>query len=41
MLETVGVPKLAIIPEYIYDLPFNEWWIFYGGVVLVFNTVTR
>ena len=41
MLETVGIPRLGFIPSYVYELPFNQWWLVYGGVVLVFNTVQR
>jgi len=39
MFATVGVPKYEFIPEYIYNLPFNEWWMVQGGIVLVLNTV--
>jgi ethanolaminephosphotransferase len=41
MLATVGVPKQTWISESIYEMPFNEWYMLYGGVVLVFNTVQR
>ena len=41
MLESIGVEKQSAIPELIYNLSWNEWWIFYGGVVLVFNTLSR
>jgi ethanolaminephosphotransferase len=41
MLQTVGIPKLEIVPQFIYDLPFYEWYMFYGGIVLVFNTLLR
>lgn len=41
MLQTIGVAKSDLIPEYIYKLPFNEWYMVYGGVVLVFNTLQR
>lgn len=41
MLETIGVEKQSAIPEIIYNLSWNEWWMFYGGVVLVFNTLSR
>ena len=41
MLETIGVPDMAIIPDFLYELPFAQWWLVYGGVVLVFNTVQR
>ena len=41
MFETLGVAKHGIIPDYIYELPFNEWYMVYGGVVLVANTLQR
>ena len=41
MLQTVGIPKIAMIPDYIYNLPFTQWYMVYGGLVLVFNTVSR
>jgi ethanolaminephosphotransferase len=41
LLETVGVSKSAAIPDAIYNLAWNEWYMVYGGVVLVFNTVSR
>lgn len=41
MFQTLGVPQYSIIPDRVYNLPFNEWWIVYGGIVLVFNTVER
>lgn len=40
-LEALGVEKYTAIPEIIYNLSWNEWWIFYGGIVLVFNTFSR
>jgi ethanolaminephosphotransferase len=39
MFPTVGIPKYAFIPEYIYNLPFNEWYMVQGGFVLVLNTI--
>ena len=41
MLNTVGIPNYDFIPQYIYDMPFAQWYMVYGGVVLVFNTVQR
>ena len=41
MFETMGLPKYNIIPNVVYDLPFNQWWIIYAGVILVFNTIQR
>jgi ethanolaminephosphotransferase len=39
MFPTVGIPKYAFIPEYVYNLPFNEWYMVQGGFVLVLNTI--
>jgi ethanolaminephosphotransferase len=39
MFRTVGIPKYEIIPEYVYELPFNEWYMVQGGVVLILNTI--
>ena len=41
MFETIGVAKHSAIPDLIYNLSWTEWWIFYGGLVLVFNTLSR
>ena len=41
MLQTFGVAKHGIIPDYIYDMHFSQWYMVYGGVVLVANTVQR
>ena len=41
MFRTIGIPKSAAIPDLMYELPFNQWYMFYGGVVLVLNTVQR
>ncbi|KAI9668329.1 MAG: hypothetical protein M1829_005533 [Trizodia sp. TS-e1964] len=40
MLQTIGISKYDIIPEYIYELPFTHWYMVYGGLVLVFNTIS-
>lgn len=39
MFQTLGVPHFAFIPDFIYNLAFNEWYILQGGSVLVLNTV--
>lgn len=39
-LKTLGIPKYGFIPQELYDLPFTLWYMFYGGVVLVYNTVS-
>lgn len=41
LLQTLGVAKYSFIPEYLYQLPFNEWYMVYGGIVLCFNTLQR
>jgi len=39
MLRTMGLPKYDSVPEYIYELPFNEAYMIQGGIVLVLNTI--
>ncbi|KAI9799330.1 MAG: hypothetical protein M1825_004823 [Sarcosagium campestre] len=39
LLQTIGVPNYAFIPDYVYELPFTEWYMVYGGFVLVGNTL--
>lgn len=39
MLRTVGIPKLAFIPDVVYELGFSEWFMVQAGVILVLNTV--
>lgn len=41
MLETLGVAKHGTIPDSIYEMPWNQWYMVYGGIVLVANTVQR
>ncbi|KAL9126368.1 MAG: hypothetical protein Q9217_004570 [Psora testacea] len=41
LLQTVGVSKHSAIPEAVYDMAWNEWYMVYGGLVLVFNTLSR
>ena len=38
MLPTLGLPKTALIPDALYQQSWADWYIFYGGVVLVYNT---
>ncbi|GAB7353546.1 hypothetical protein MBLNU459_g3981t1 [Dothideomycetes sp. NU459] len=40
MLATLGVQKHGFIPAIVYDLPWTDWYMVYGGLVLVFNTVS-
>lgn len=39
MLRTVGIPESSLIPDFLYEMPFNEWYMVQGGVVLVLNTI--
>lgn len=39
MLKTVGVEESSVIPDSVYDMAWNEWYMIYGGLVLTFNTV--
>lgn len=41
MLESVGLQNHDLIPDAIYNLAWNEWYMVYGGAVLIFNTVSR
>lgn len=41
MFRTLGVPKSGLIPDLMYGLPFNQWYMVYGAIVLVLNTVQR
>ncbi|KAL4821051.1 CDP-alcohol phosphatidyltransferase-domain-containing protein [Aspergillus spinulosporus] len=38
MFETIGVPKLEFIPKQLYDLPFTQWYLIYGAIMLFFAT---
>ena len=40
-MATFGVPQYDFISDFIYDLPFIDCFIFYGGAVLAFNTFQR
>lgn len=40
MLPTIGVKKNGLIPDAIYNMPWTDWYMFYGGLVLFFNTAT-
>ncbi len=40
-LQTMGFAKHDFIPRELYDLPFTKIFMFYGGVVLVYNTLSR
>ncbi|PYI07067.1 Choline/ethanolaminephosphotransferase [Aspergillus sclerotiicarbonarius CBS 121057] len=38
MLEAIGVPKMAFLPDNIYNMAFTQWYLVYGGVLLFFAT---
>ena len=40
-LETLGFTKYDFIPDSVYNLPFNQWYLVYGGIILAFNLVQR
>ncbi|KAJ9655771.1 Phosphotransferase [Coniosporium apollinis] len=40
LLATLGVEKHGFIPDALYNLAWNEWYMVYGGIVLVFNTIS-
>ncbi|KAI2720680.1 hypothetical protein CBS147332_3920 [Penicillium roqueforti] len=36
MLETIGVPKPSFLSSQVYNMPFTQWYLVYGSVVLCF-----
>lgn len=40
LLPSIGVSKSVMIPDFLYEKAWNEWYIIYGGLVLIFNTYT-
>ncbi|XP_014561196.1 hypothetical protein COCVIDRAFT_87405 [Bipolaris victoriae FI3] len=41
MLSTLGIKQFDFIPDVLYNMAWNEWYMVQGGFVLVFNTVLR
>lgn len=41
LFKTLHIPEYALIPSALYHLPWNEWFMAYGGLVLIYNTVQR
>ncbi|KAL7266026.1 Phosphotransferase, partial [Rhizina undulata] len=39
MFKTLGIESPAFLPEILKDLPFNKWYLVYGGVLLAFNII--
>lgn len=40
MLPTIGLPNNSLIPEFLYQKAWSEWYMIYGGLVLAFNTAS-
>jgi ethanolaminephosphotransferase len=41
MFEAIGIPDSKLIPDVIYNLAWNEWYMVYGGLMLILNTWWR
>ena len=41
MLAALGVPHYDVLPKVAYQMDFGDFYLAYGGLVLVFNTVER
>jgi ethanolaminephosphotransferase len=41
VFESVGISNSGLIPDFLYNLAWDEWYIIYGGIMLVFNTWWR
>lgn len=41
MLQALAVPHFSFLPEAAYKMDFGEFYMVYGGLVLVLNTVER
>jgi ethanolaminephosphotransferase len=39
MLPTLGVPKLSFLPSALYTMDFGDFYMWYGGIILLGNTV--
>lgn len=39
-MQTLHVPPAWFIPELLYNLPWNEWYMVLGGLVLTYNTIS-
>ncbi|KAL0261553.1 Phosphotransferase [Diplodia seriata] len=40
LLASLGLSKPAWLPELLYNMAWTEWYMVYGSVILVFNTVS-
>lgn len=41
VLQTIGVPNYSWIPSRAYEADYGDFYMLYGGIVLVYNTVER
>lgn len=41
VLRSLGVEKPGFMPDAIYEIAYNESFIVYGALVLIFNTIQR
>lgn len=41
MLQALGVPRFDFLPKLAYEMDFGEFFMFYGGLVLTYNTIER
>ena len=41
LLKSLGAESHGFLPDAVYNLAWNEWYMIYGGVVLIFNTYQR
>ncbi|KXT13413.1 hypothetical protein AC579_9909 [Pseudocercospora musae] len=39
MLRALGVPHVSFLPDLLYEMDFGDFYMVYGGLVLVFTTV--
>ena len=38
MFEVIGIAKSESIPEWVYEMPFTQWYLIYGAIILFFAT---
>lgn len=41
MLEAIGVPHYSFVPKMAYQMDWGDFYMAYGGLVLIFNTIER
>lgn len=40
IMQTVGIPKMSIIPDFLYNMAFDESYMVMGGLILAYNTIS-